>query len=47
MQKNGFTAFCFSPIIRKNDKWATSWQNQQSGYVPSEDSDQPVCSMGS
>ena len=24
-----------------NDIWAATWQNQQNGYVPSEDSDQP------
>ena len=26
-------------------KWAASWQNQQCGYVPSEDSDQPGLSL--
>ena len=27
--------------LRKSDKWATTWQNQQSDCAPSEDSDQP------
>ena len=30
----------FSNIDHKN-RWATTWQNQQNGCVPSEDSDQP------
>ena len=34
--------FEISPAIRVSvSKWAASWQNQQSGYAPSEDSDQP------
>ena len=30
-----------SEKLRKNMIWATTWQNQQNGCVPSEDTDQP------